>query len=248
MRVLVSGAQGFIGQHLMRRLELNGIATETVTRCSDSKNISDLLKHVDWVYHLAGVNRSEDPTQFHIDNIELTKSICGAVRETGKKIPIVFASSIHARANTDYGLSKLGAEKCLLELKAKTGNPVFIFRLQNVFGSGTKPFYNSVVATFCYCIARNIPIRVDDKDAVLNLIHVNQVIDKFVNMLSVDVANYEIYQKVHPVYSLPLLKLVERLSVYKSQSDQAGTERRLKGFNKLLHETYRSYIPEGKKK
>ena len=135
MRILVTGANGFIGKNLQMHLgERGDVEIVLFTREHTESDFPDLLKGVDWVFHLAGINRPEDPTEFVIGNAGLTEALCEAVKKTGRKIPVVYTSSIQVEKDNDYGTSKRAAENALLELSQATGCPVYIYRLPNVFG------------------------------------------------------------------------------------------------------------------
>ena len=140
-------------------------------------HLLNLLQDVDFVFHLAGVNRPHDQQEFTIGNAELTMALCQEVSRiaeaSGKKVPIIFASSIQARDDNPYGKSKLAAEQALKDANLTHGIPIHIFRLPNVFGKWCKPNYNSVVATFCHNIARDMSIHVNDPDTPLTLVYID---------------------------------------------------------------------------
>jgi UDP-2-acetamido-2,6-beta-L-arabino-hexul-4-ose reductase len=151
-----------------------------------------LLQGVDFVFHLAGVNRPQDPAEFVAGNVDLTQALCLAVgavaAATGKKVPVVYTSSTQADRDNAYGASKLGAENALLGLQRAHGVPVQVFRLPNVFGKWCKPNYNSAVATFCHNITRGLPIQVNDPAAPVTLVYVDDVVERFVGLMDDSVA------------------------------------------------------------
>ena len=164
-RVLITGANGFIGKNLQLHLaERADVQVVRFTRDTELAQLPALLDGVDFVFHLAGVNRPQDPAEFVAGNVDLTQALCQAVgavaASTGKKIPVVYTSSTQADRDNAYGASKLGAENALFALQRVHGVPVHVFRLPNVFGKWCKPNYNSAVATFCHNMARGLPIQV----------------------------------------------------------------------------------------
>jgi UDP-2-acetamido-2,6-beta-L-arabino-hexul-4-ose reductase len=157
------------------------------TRDDDVAQLPALLQDVDFVFHLAGINRPQDPAEFVSGNVDLTRALClavGAVAEaTGKSVPIVYTSSAQAGRDNAYGQSKRGAEDALLALARSHRVPVHIFRLPNVFGKWCKPNYNSAVATFCHNVARGLPIQINDPAAPVTLVYVDDVIGRFVQLM-----------------------------------------------------------------
>ncbi|MCH5434758.1 NAD-dependent epimerase/dehydratase family protein, partial [Leptospira interrogans serovar Canicola] len=151
---------------------------------STKGELSQFISEADFIFHLAGVNRPKENLEFKKVNTDLTESICSLLREKNKKTPILFSSSIQAALDNEYGKSKLEAESILNRLQSENGNPVFIFRLPNVFGKWCLPNYNSVIATFCYNIVRDLPVKINDPDATIVLAYIDDVIDKFINILN----------------------------------------------------------------
>ena len=173
MKVLITGANGFVGKNLQLHLaERKDVQVVCFTRGDDVAQLPALLQGVDFVFHLAGVNRPQDPQEFTTGNVDLTQALCQAVGAvavaTGKPVPIVYTSSAQAGRDNPYGQSKRGAEDALLAVARSHRVPVHIFRLPNVFGKWCKPNYNSAVATFCHNIARDLPIQVNDPAAPVN--------------------------------------------------------------------------------
>lgn len=188
MEVLITGANGFIGKNLQLHLvERKEVQVVCFNRGDDVAQLPTLLAGVDFVCHLAGVNRPQDPAEFVAGNVDLTQALCQAVgavaAATGKKVPIIYTSSTQADRDNAYGNSKRGAENALFALQREHGVPVHVFRLPNVFGKWCKPNYNSAVATFCHNITRGLSIQVNDPAAPLELVYVEDVIHCFVRLL-----------------------------------------------------------------
>src|SRR5690625_4379710 len=167
MRVLVTGANGFIGKNLCLFLSAHDIETVAFTRAHEVKQLPSLLEGGDFVIHLAGVNRPQDPVEFEAGNAGLTEALCAALVDTGRSIAIIYTSSIQAELDNPYGLSKHRAEQVVLDYAQKANARSYIYRLPNVFGKWARPDYNSVVATFCHRISQGLPVEVHDPSAVV---------------------------------------------------------------------------------
>ena len=184
MKILITGAAGFIGKNLVSHLRLYPDKYEILEYTEDSKEkIEDFLDKADFIFHLAGVNRPKDDKDFKTGNTDLTEKIITHLKKSGKNTPVLLTSSIQAVQDNPYGKSKLAAERIISSYSKETGATCFTLRLPNVFGKWSKPNYNSAVATFCYNLTHNLPIKVNDESADLNLIYIDDVIDIFIKCL-----------------------------------------------------------------
>ncbi len=243
MRVLVTGAQGFIGKNLVVRLrERAGTDVVEFTRGDAVDGLSQLLRDVDAVIHLAGENRPADPADFLRGNAELTESLCAAIRQAARPIPLIISSSTQVELDNPYGRSKLAAEQAVERLAHETGNPVAIYRLPGVFGKWCKPQYNSVVATFCHNLARGLPIRVDNPETRLRLVYVDDVVDSFLGCLDAPLQGCE-HRTVAPEYSITLGELAGQIRAFEHCRDTLVSERVGTGLVRALYATYVSYLP-----
>lgn len=246
MKVLVTGADGFIGKNLMISLQRNpSIEIIKFTRDCSIEQLPALVAQVDFIFHLAGINRPLDENEFTVGNADLTATICQAIQASGRKIPILLTSSSQAERHNAYGKSKLQAEMHLLNLHMQTDNKVYIYRLPNVFGKWCKPNYNSAVATFCHNISRGLPIQVNDPSVKLNLVHIGAVISSFLSILSTQPED-QLYVNVTPVYQVTLGELVQQLYKFRDSRESLITEPVGDGFTRVLYATYISYIPPDK--
>jgi UDP-2-acetamido-2,6-beta-L-arabino-hexul-4-ose reductase len=242
-RILVTGANGFIGKNLVQRLsEHKNLELIEFGRESDEASLATLVQGADVIFHLAGVNRPESVDDFGRVNADLTQSLCNAIEGSGRLIPVVFTSSIQAELDNPYGRSKLKAEQCLGRLAESTGNPTAIYRLPGVFGKWCRPYYNSVVATFCHNIARDLPIQVNDPKAELKLVYIDDVIDEFLGAWrNLQPGIQE--RTVAPAAFIALGELAEQISAFKNCRTSLISERVGKGLARALYATYVSYLP-----
>ena len=189
MKVLVTGSSGFIGRNLVSNLRLLESPPEILTFTEEStESIESLLDQADFVYHLAGVNRPKDDSEFKTGNTDLTESIVKHLERSGKTTPVLITSSIQAVLDNPYGKSKLAAEELVEDYAKNTGAKCFITRLPNVFGKWSRPNYNSAVATFCYNLSHSLPISINDPNAALNLIYIDDVVSVFIKCLQGDLS------------------------------------------------------------
>ena len=248
--ILITGANGFVGKNLQLHLsERKDIQVRCFTRANTVDELPALLNGADFVFHLAGVNRPQDPAAFVVGNAGLTQALCTALAQvaitTGRKVPVVFASSIQAAQDNAYGQSKRAAEDALFALQHEYGVPVHVFRLPNVFGKWARPNYNSAVATFCHNTARGLPITVNDPAASLTLVYVDDVVQRFIHLLdgadaALDAAGFA---TVAPQYSTTVGALAARIQAFKESRNNLVTERVGTGLVRALYSTYVSYLP-----
>lgn len=244
MRVLVTGAKGFLGKNLIAHFsECDSIEVVQYHLGSSEDDLPQILEKIDFIFHLAGANRPKNDEDFNKINYGLTATLCSVLRKNKKHVPIVFSSSIHAVSNNLYGNSKLSAEKELLAYSNDTGAPVYIFRLPQVFGKWCRPNYNSVVATFCHNITRGTAIRIDDPGHKLNLVYIDDVVRTFVDLLSSKKINDTSYYDISPIYPITVGQLANQLYAFKESRDSLITERVGEGIVRALYSTYVSYLP-----
>ncbi len=250
MRVLITGANGFLGRNLQLRLrERRDVQVVCYTRDQQTGQLPGLLEGVDFVFHLAGVNRPQDPKEFKTGNTDLTRDLCQAVAAAagskGKAIPILYTSSTQAAQDNVYGRSKREAEEALLAAGQDPLVPVHLFRLTNVFGKWCRPNYNSVVATFCHNVARDLPIQINDPQAALTLVYIDDVIESFVQLMdgAVPMTSADGFATVHPQYATTSGDLARLICAFRESRGTLVTERVGTGLVRALYATYVSYLP-----
>ncbi|MFC4683934.1 NAD-dependent epimerase/dehydratase family protein [Exiguobacterium sp. s149] len=245
MNILVTGAKGFVGQNLVAELEARGHDVFSVGRDTTEDTFRRCCQAAEFVYHLAGVNRSESEAVFAEGNAGVTRWLIETLASTKNEAPIMFASSIQATQDNPYGLSKLAAEHLLMEAHQTTGRTVYIFRFPNLFGKWGRPDYNSVVATFCYRMARNLPIEIHDPTRKVRLAYIDDAIHRLVCLIDTfrEQAN-EVYYEHVPVHEpIALGRIAELLQTFKNSRATLGIPQLDDPFTKQLYSTYLSYLP-----
>lgn len=244
MKVLVTGAHGFIGKNLCVMLgERTDFEVLPVGRESSTAQIADAASRCDAVVHLAGVNRPRNPEDFFLGNVEFSRTLCGFLSRNDRPPTVVFASSVQAASDNPYGRSKRAAERLLESYGSTTQAPVAIYRLPNVFGKWGRPEYNSVVSTFCHNIARDEGIRVDDPAKELRLVYVDDVVASFVGYLQSPGGGVS-RPKVHPEYAITIGSLAERIRSFHESRGALSIDRVGVGLERALYSTYISYLPD----
>ena len=240
MKILVTGANGFVAKNLIARLSEQGY-TDILRfdRSCSSDDLMTMAAQADFVFHLAGVNRPKDEVEFAEGNTDLTQTLLNALRASGRKVPVVLSSSIQAERDNAYGQSKVAAEQLVLGYMNTSHAPAYIFRLPNVFGKWCKPNYNSAVATFCYNTIHDLPITINDASAALHLVYIDDVCDSFIALLDKSQAGG--FVAVEPVYQTTVGEVAALLQKFKASRDNLVTEAVGQGLTRALYSTYLSY-------
>jgi UDP-2-acetamido-2,6-beta-L-arabino-hexul-4-ose reductase len=239
MKVLVTGASGFIGKNLVLYLkEENHEVLEYDVDTNES--LENLITKCDFVMHLAGINRPLSAEEFYDGNTNLTFKLIDILNKQGRDIPLLLSSSIQAAKDNDYGKSKKMAEDLVFEYGEKY--TAYIYRLANVFGKWCRPNYNSVVATFCYNTANNIYITINDPFIIIPFVYIDDVCKAFVKCIGGESSNS--YLKVEPEYKVSIGDLAKTLKMFKQSRENLNIMEMKDGFEKKLYSTYLSYLKE----
>lgn len=246
MKILVTGAKGFIGKNLIAQLKT--FSDHTILEYdigTPEEELHEYLKSCDFIYHLAGVNRSNKEEDFIISNKNLIHTILNKLIEFNNCCPVLVTSSIQAELDNCYGISKKIMEEETILYSEKTNAKVYIYRLPNVFGKWCLPNYNSVISTFCYNLNNGIPLRIDNPDAMLKLVYIDQVVSEFINALYDKIEKDENgFCKINTTYDVKLNDIVVKLNLFKENKIKLKIPNLANEFDKYLYSTYLSYLPE----
>jgi UDP-2-acetamido-2,6-beta-L-arabino-hexul-4-ose reductase len=248
MKILVTGAKGFIGKNLIAELKNRGFTEIFEYDLDTDPSLIDIYcKDAGFVFHLAGVNRPKNQDDFLKGNYGFTSELLHTLKKYGNQCPVMVSSSIQATLDNPYGKSKKAAEEIVFDYSRKTGAKVFIYRFPNVFGKWCKPNYNSAVATFCHNIAHDLPIQVNDPNTVLNLVYIDDVVNELIHALhGCPNMKDDRYCYVPVVYTKTLGEIVELLYSFKASRDELSVPNMSDEFAKRLYATYLSYLPTDK--
>lgn len=277
MKILVTGAKGFVGRNLCAQLRniRDGKARNYPVQVdevmeydidSTSDELDRYCAEADFVFNLAGVNRPKDPKEFMEGNFGFASKLLDGLRRHGNTCPVMLSSSIQATligryGTSDYGKSKLEGEDLFFDYGRQTGAKVLVYRFPNLFGKWCRPNYNSAVATFCNNIANDLPIQVSDPAVELELLYIDDLVEEMIAALSGSEHHCEFegleavlkddgrYCAVPVTHKATLGRIVELLHLFKSQPQTLVMPEIPAGsFAKKLYSTYLSYMPAGKVK
>ncbi len=245
MKILVTGAKGFVGRNLIAELKNKGLKDIYEFDIDTDKALLDrYTKECQFVFHLAGVNRPTNEKEFMEGNFGFTSELITLLKKHNNKTSVLITSSIQAELNNSYGKSKKAGEDLLFNYSKETGAKVYIYRLPNLFGKWSRPNYNTVVATFCYNIARNLDIQINNPDADLCLCYIDDVIKEFINALEGNPTKKENYCIVPKSYYIKLGELAEKIKSFKDNRKDLSISDMKNEITKKLYSTYLSFLPE----
>ncbi|MBQ6560427.1 MAG: NAD-dependent epimerase/dehydratase family protein [Erysipelotrichaceae bacterium] len=259
MKILVTGARGFIGKNLVANLKnvqnnkdrSRAVAIDEIFTY-DIDTPKELLEQYcaecDFVFNLAGVNRPKDAKEFNINHSFLAE-LLNELKKHGNKAPVMLSSSTQAALENDYGRSKKEAEELLLSYGKKNDVRVLVYRFPNVFGKWCRPNYNSAVATFCHNIANDLPIQVNDRSTLLTLVYIDDIIDEMFEALKGNEHREGDLCFVPVTHQKTLGEIVDLLYEFNEEPKTLVMPQIPKNsFEKKLYSTYLSYLPERKVK
>lgn len=247
MNVLVTGANGFIGKNLVVALKSQKCTTVfEYDLDTDLALLDEYCKQADFVFHLAGVNRPKEQSEFIEGNLGFTSKLLETLEKHNNTCPVMISSSIQATLDNPYGQSKKAGEDLLFKYGQQTGAKVLVYRFPNVFGKWCRPNYNSAIATFCHNLARDLPITVNDPDVVLNLVYIDDVVNELINALEGKETRVGDFCEVREVYQKRLGDIVDLIYSFKNSREERSIPNMSDPFTKKLYSTYLSYLPKDK--
>ena len=276
MKILVTGAKGFVGKNFVAQLNnikegkatfYGGVEVEDIFEYDIDSTADELdryCRECDFVFNLAGVNRPQNAEEFMAGNFGFASTLLATLKKYGNRCPVMLSSSIQATlvgryADGDYGKSKKAGEELFFDYAAQTGAKVLVYRFPNLFGKWCRPNYNSAVATFCNNIANDLPIQVNDRSTQLELLYIDDLVDEMIAALKGEEHHCEFdgidtiltpkgrYCAVPTTHKVTLGEIVDLLESFKAQPlSLIIPEIPGDSFAKKLYSTYLSYLPKEK--
>lgn len=242
-KVLITGARGFIGKNFIEGLRrTEGVAVLTYDRGDSQDGLRAKLSEADIVFHLAGINRPKEDAEFAGVNAGLTETLVAFLEEM-KRFPfVVLASSTQAESDNPYGRSKKAAEDILIDYCKRNDASAALYRLPGVFGKWSRPNYNTVVATFCYNIARGFGIDISDAARELTLVYIDDVVDEFLSLLEHPVTGTHSFKRIARTYTVTLGRLAEKIHEFKRVRESLTLPDLSDEFTRRLYATYLSFL------
>ncbi len=259
MNVLITGAGGFVGKNLFAALEAvrdgrdrsrPALKIGEIFRCTRQTTEAELAAYcaaADFVFHLAGVNRPEDPAEFMRGNRDFTETLLALLDRAENRCPVMLSSSTQAALDNPYGRSKLAGEELLRGYGARTGAKILVYRFPNLFGKWCRPNYNSAVATFCHNRANDLPIQVNDRSTRLTLVYIDDLVQELLSALEGKEHREGDFCRVPVTHSVTLGEIADRIESFRTQPETLLMPELPAGsFEKKLYSTYLSYLPKEK--
>ena len=245
MKILVTGAKGFVGKNLVA--ELKNRNYNEIYECdieTTDEELDEYTKNCEFVFHLAGVNRPEKEEDFMKGNFGFTSVLLEKLKKHNNKCPILITSSIQAKLDNPYGKSKKAGEDLMLSYAKETGAKAYVYRLTNLFGKWCRPNYNSVVATFCNNIAKGLEIKINDPSVVLDLAYIDDVLKELINAMEGNASIKDGYGYIPVTHTVTLGEIAKLILKFKKSREDLQIPNMKNEFEKKLYSTYLSYLPE----
>lgn len=255
MNILITGAKGFVGKNLVAQLKniqegkvkntnFPSLTLYEYDVDTDPALLDGYCADCDFVFHLAGVNRPKDPSEYMEGNFGFTSTLLETLKKHNNSCPVMLSSSTQAALDNDYGRSKKAGEDLLFQYGEETGAKVLVYRFPNVFGKWCRPNYNSAVATFCHHIAHGLPITVNDPSVHMTLVYIDDVVGELLDALENKEHSDGGFCKVPVEYKITLGEIVDLIYSFRASREERSIPDMSDGFTKKLYATYLSYLPE----
>ena len=245
MKILVTGSLGFLGKNILSHLKLRDYALLEFNRGDSFQDLEKHVKSSDLILHLAGVNRPTDVADFEVGNTDLTKKICDTLLASNLKKPIIYASSTQAALDNAYGNSKRRCEEIIQNYSLVNNVLCKSYRFPNIFGKWSKPKYNSAVATFCHSVANDLPFEVHNRNAPLQLIYVDDVVE----LISFAIESMKAGKKppeIEITYQTNVGEVSDIIASFGRYSETLEVGSVGAGLKRALYSTYVSFLPTSK--
>lgn len=275
MNILITGAKGFVGKNLCESLKnihdgkdktRPAIAIDEIFEYdidTEPALLDEYCAKADFVFHLAGVNRPQNPEEFMQGNFGFTSALLDTLGKYKNTCPVMISSSIQAtcigRYDSDYGRSKKAGEELVFAYSEETGAKALVYRFPNLFGKWCRPNYNSAVATFCNNIANDLPVVVNDSSVELELLYIDDLVTQMLDALEGKEQHCEFngiktvlcdsgrYCAAPVTHKATLGEIVDLLRKFSIQTSTLVMPEIPDGsFAKKLYSTYLSYLPKEK--
>ncbi len=246
MKILVTGAKGFVGKNLVLALKNAGYA-EVFEYDIDSPDslLDEACSSCNFVFHLAGVNRPQNAEEFMTGNFGFTDTLLAKLKASKNKAPILITSSIQASLDNPYGQSKKAGEDLMFDYSKTEVVEVMVYRLPNIFGKWCRPNYNSAIATFCNNIANDLPITVNDRSVQMHVVYIDDVLAEFLRALKLAPTRLENgFCEVPVSHKASLGEIVDTIYSFRASRENLQVPNLQKGsLETKLYSTYLSYLP-----
>lgn len=259
MKILITGAKGFVGKNLVATLKTIKEGKNKTTNLptdldicefdidTDKVLLDDYCNGCDFVVNLAGVNRPQNTEEFMQGNFGFASLLLKTLKKYNNTCPVLLSSSTQATLDNHYGHSKKAGEDLFFEYAEATGAKVLVYRFPNVFGKWCRPNYNSAVATFCNNIANDLPIQVNDRNHPMTLVYIDDVVDEIINAMCGNETQDGKFCRVPVEHKITLGGIVDLIYEFKNQPQSLVMPEIPQGsFAKKLYSTYLSYLPKEK--
>lgn len=248
MKILITGSKGFIGKNLIAELKnqnYNDIFEYDID--TETGLLDEFCRKADFVFHLAGVNRPKEQNEYMKGNFGFTSELLNSLKKNNNKCPIMVSSSVQAALDNPYGKSKKAGEDLIFDYSSRNNTEVYVYRFPNVFGKWCRPNYNSAIATFCHNIANDLPITINDRNIIMSLVYIDDVVAELINALNNKANKKEDgYSYVPIVYKKTLGEIADLVFSFRASRNRIDIPDMSDEFEKKLYATYISYLPKEK--